>query len=153
MKALTPNGYSKIVNEIDHIKNNQLPAVAEEIALARSHGDLRENAQYAAAREKQRMINSHLAELEEVVSTYTIIDIAGKKFNKVTFGANVEIKFLDDDTIKKFHILSDYESDINKGIISINAPIAKGILNLEEGDEAEITLAGKLREVLIAKIS
>ncbi|MFT4968186.1 MAG: transcription elongation factor GreA [Candidatus Deianiraeaceae bacterium] len=152
MKAITPKCYNKILEEIDDIQKNQLTAIAEEISIARSHGDLRENAQYSSAKEKQRMIESRLADLEEVISTYSIFKDEDKKFTKVTFGATVEIQFLDDDSIKTFQILSDYEADINKNIISINAPIAKGILDLEKDDEATIILKGKEREVLIRKI-
>jgi len=153
MKSITPACYNILLTEINDIKQSKLPAVAEEIALARSHGDLRENAQYSAAKEKQRMIEARLVELEEAISTYTVVDICGKKFDFVAFGATIEIQFLDDQSIKKFQILSDYDADINKGIISINAPIVKGLLGLKECDEAEVTLAGKTRNILIKKIS
>ena len=153
MKAITPACYNILLTEINDIKQSQLPAVAEEISIARSHGDLRENAQYSAAKEKQRMIEARLGELEEVISTYTVVDICGKKFDFVAFGATIEIQFLDDKSIKKFQILSDYDADINKGIISINAPIVKGLLGLKECDEAEVMLAGKTRDILIKKIS
>jgi transcription elongation factor GreA len=153
MKSITPACYNVLLTEINDIKQSHLPAVAEEISIARSHGDLRENAQYSAAKEKQRMIEARLGELEEVISTYTVVDICGKKFDFVAFGATIEIQFLDDNSIKKFQILSDYDADINKGIVSINAPIVKGLLGLKELDEAEITLAGKTRDILIKKIS
>lgn len=148
---LTPACYQNIVSEIDNIKNQQMPAIAEEISIARSHGDLRENAQYASAKEKQRMIESRLNELETVVATHTVVDIANKEFTKVLFGCNVEIEF-DDKTKKAFQILSDYDSDVSKGIVSINAPIAKAILGLSKGDDAVVILNGISRDVIITNI-
>lgn len=153
MKYITKKCHAALSKEIDDIKSNQLFVVAQEIDEARSHGDLRENAQYAAAREKQRMIESRLSELENVMLEYTVFDLDGKKFESVSFGATVELQFLDDNSVKKFQILSDYDADINKGIISINAPIAKAIMGLQKDDEAEVVLGGKTREVLITKIS
>lgn len=153
MKLITKERHEAISREIDDIKKNQQPAIAQELDEARSHGDLRENAQYASAREKQRMIEARLSELEEVLLTHTIFDLNGKTFDTVSFGATVELQFLDDKITKIFQLLSDYDADINKGIISINAPIAKAILGMQEGDEAEVILAGKKREVVIKKVS
>lgn len=152
MKYITPKCYEVLTREINDIQNNQLPLVAEEISIARSHGDLRENAQYASAKEKQRMIESRLHELTDVISTYTVVEIEGKKFNSVSFGSTVEIKFLDDNSTKKFQILSDYDSDISNGTISINAPIVKFILDLPEGVTTEMFIGGRTRSVIIQKI-
>jgi len=149
---LTPACYQNIVSEIDNIKNEQMPAIAEEISIARSHGDLRENAQYASAKEKQRMIESRLNELETVIATHTVVDISNKKFATVSFGCNVEIEFNDNKTKKAFQILSDYDSDVSKSIVSINAPIAKAILGLSKGDDAVIVLNGVGRDVIITNI-
>lgn len=149
---LTPACYQNIVSEIDNIKNEQMPAIAEEISIARSHGDLRENAQYASAKEKQRMIESRLNELETVVATHMVVDITNKEFTKVSFGCNVEIEFDDNKTKKAFQILSDYDSDVSKGIVSINAPIAKAILGLSKGDDAVVILNGIARDVIITNI-
>ncbi len=151
-KFLTPECYHTLLLEIDQIKNEQVPAIAEEIAIARSHGDLRENAQYASAREKQRMIESRLHELESVVSSHTVVNISEKIFERVTFGCRVEIEFEDDNATKSFQILSDYDSDISKGIISINSPIARSILDLSLNDVAEVTLNGKTRDIVIRKV-
>ena len=149
---LTPLCYQTLVSEIDNIKNEQMPSIAEEISIARSHGDLRENAQYAAAKEKQRMIESHLNELETVIATHTVVDISHKEFTTVSFGANVEIEFDDNQTKKNFQILSDYDSNVSKGIISINAPISKAILGLSKGDDAVIIVNGVSRDVVITNI-
>lgn len=149
---LTPLCYNTLVSEIDNIKNEQMPAIAEEISIARSHGDLRENAQYAAAKEKQRMIESRLNELETVIATHTVVDISNKEFTTVSFGANVEIEFDDNKTKKNFQILSDYDSNVSKGIISINAPISKAILGLSKGDDAVIIVNGVARDVVITNI-
>lgn len=148
---LTPLCYKSIVSEIDNIKNSQIPAIAEEISIARSHGDLRENAQYASAKEKQRMIESRLNELETVIATHTVVEISNKSFTTVAFGCNVEIEF-EDNTKKSFQILSDYDSDVSKGIVSINAPISKAILGLSKGDNAIVTLNGTARDVIITNI-
>jgi transcription elongation factor GreA len=152
-KFLTKECYAFLISEIQDIKNIQMPAIAEEISIARSHGDLRENAQYSSAKEKQRMIESRLNELEDVIGTHTVIELDGKTFNKVSFGCNVEITFEDDKSKKSFKILSDYDSDISKGIISINSPISKAIIGLSHGESTELIINGKEREITISKIS
>ncbi len=149
---LTPQCYESIASEIDNIKNQQMVAIAEEISIARSHGDLRENAQYAAAKEKQRMIESRLNELETVIATHSIVDVASKTFTTVSFGATVEIEFEDNNSKKTFKILSDYDSDVSKGIVSIHAPIAKAILGLSKGDDAVAVLNGVGRDIVISNI-
>ena len=152
-KFLTSECYALLISEIQHIKNTQMPAIAEEISIARSHGDLRENAQYASAKEKQRMIESRLNELEDVIGTHTVVEINGKIFDKVAFGCKVEIIFEDDNSKKSFQILSDYDSDISKGIISINSPISRAIIGLSHGETSELIINGKTRDITINKIS
>ena len=149
---ITPLCYTTLVAEIHNIKNEQIPAIADEISIARSHGDLRENAQYASAKERQRMMESRLNELETVIATHTVVDISNKEFTTVSFGSNVEIEFDDNKAKKKFQILSDYDSDVSNGMISINAPIAKAILGLSMGSEAVIIINGVGRDVVITNI-
>ena len=152
MKLLTPQCYNSLLAEIDNIKSVLMPDVAQEIAIARSHGDLRENAQYSSAKEKQRMIETRLQELENVISTHEVCDITKIQYTKVSFGATVKLHFLDDNSTKTFQILSDYDSNINNGTISINTPIAKAILGLEVEDEAEIKIGAKVKNVKISEI-
>lgn len=149
---ITAKKYDELLEEVKRIETVELPAVAQEIDIARSHGDLRENAQYAAAREKQRMIESKLQDIQNALTTHTVIDISSQKFDAVAFGAKVKIKFFDDNSSKIFTILSDYESDISRGIMSINAPIIQAIIGLKVDDTADITIAGKTREVAIESI-
>jgi transcription elongation factor GreA len=149
---ITAKTYDELIAKARQIENEEMPAVAREIDEARKHGDLRENAQYAAAKEKQRMIDSKLNEINQALTSHIVFDPSTQKFDTVCFGSKVIIKFLDDNTTKTFTILSDFDSNISLGIMSINAPIIQAILGFGVGDASEITLAGKVREIEIEKI-
>lgn len=151
-KFITAKTYDELANKVRKIENEELPAVAKEIDEARKHGDLRENAQYAAAKEKQRMIQSKLQEINQALTSHVVIDIASQQFDTVCFGSQVVVNFLDDNTTKTFIFLSDFDSNVSAGIMSVNAPIAQALFGLSVGDIAEITLAGKTREIEIKQI-
>ncbi len=148
---MTLGGYRKLEEELRHLKSTERPAVIKAIAEAREHGDLSENAEYHAAREKQSFIEGRIAELEDKVSRADVIDISkliGE--TRVKFGATV--KLIDNDTEDEhlYRIVGQEESDIGKGLLSIGAPLARALIGKGQGDTVEVTTpkGGKSYEIL-----
>jgi transcription elongation factor GreA len=147
---ITPQGYKKMEQEIKHLKQVQRPDVIAAIATAREFGDLSENAEYHAAREKQSFIEGRILELEDKFSRAEVIDYTRFSNDSVKFGASV--KLIDDDTEEKstFHIVGEYEMDIAKKRISIQSPLAKALIGKSVGDVVEVSTpkGGKAYEIL-----
>lgn len=135
---VTLAGLKRLEEELKHLKNVERPEVIEAIATARDHGDLKENAEYHAARERQGFIEGRIQELESVTSRAEIIDPSKMDGDTVKFGATVTI--LDEDTEKKFvyQIVGEYEANIDKGLLSFKAPIARALIGKSEGDSVEV---------------
>lgn len=135
---ITPKGYKKLQEEIKNLKAVERPAVIEAIAEARELGDLSENAEYHAAREKQAFIEGRILDLEDKSSRAEVIDISKFTGPSVKFGATVELE--DEETESKFHyvIVGDYEANINEGLISLSSPIAKALIGKQVGDSVEV---------------
>ena len=136
------------------IKNIKRPKIIEAIAEARGHGDLKENAEYHAARERQGFIEGRLLELENVISRAEIIDLNKIIADKITFGTSVRIVDEETDQEKTLHIVGEYESNLETGKISLSSPIAKGLIGKAVGDSAEITTPSgkKYYEILEIKV-
>jgi transcription elongation factor GreA len=135
---ITPEGYDKLNLELIKLKTVERPAVINAIAEARAHGDLSENAEYNAAREKQGFIEAKIADLESKLSRAEVIDISKLSGEKAIFGATVTL--LDEESGEKvvYKIVSDYEADLSKGHISLFSPVAKAILGKSKGDAIEV---------------
>ncbi len=135
---ITTDGYAMLEEEIKHLKTVARPDVIKAIAEARAHGDLSENAEYSAAREKQSFIEGRILELEDIQARAEVIDVSELKGDAVKFGATVRV--LDEDTEEKatYWIVGDYEADINKSRISYNAPIARALIGKKKGDSVEV---------------
>jgi len=135
---ITHQGAKKMEEELKQLKHMR-PEVIQAIATAREQGDLSENAEYHAAREKQGFIEGRIAELENKISRADIIDFANLNNDTITFGATVEL--LDEDTNEKksFSIVGEYESDISKGLISNVSPLAEELIGKRVGDIVEVT--------------
>jgi transcription elongation factor GreA len=150
---LTDRGAARLRDELKQLKSVDRPQVIEAIARAREHGDLKENAEYHAAREQQGFIEGRIKEIEASLSNAQIIDIG--KVNaqgKVVFGATIELTDIEDDTSKRFQIVGELEADIKQGLISISSPIARAVIGKEEGDVVEVQTPGGRREFEIGSV-
>lgn len=149
---MTAVGYDRLEKELKNLKTVERPAVIEAIAEARAHGDLSENAEYSAAKEKQSFIEGRIQELEAVTSRAEIIDIKTLKSDTVKFGATVTV--VDEDTEEEltYQIVSEYEADITRKLISLTAPIGRALIGKKEGSSVEVQSPKGLRNYEILKV-
>ena len=152
-KPITPEGQQKLRSELDNLKNVKRQEIIDAISEARAHGDLKENAEYHAAREEQGLNEARIRELEEVLTTsqaveYKSIDSQGK----VIFGSTVVIKDLETDESHKYQIVGEAEADIEMNTISLTTPIAQSLLKKELGDVVEVQTPSGLKEFEIVNI-
>ena len=136
---MTVVGAKRLREELEYLKSVKRPEVINAIAEARAHGDLKENAEYHAAREQQGFIEGRIKELEGALSNAQLIDVA--KLNagsRVVFGATVELALADGDEEVTYQIVGELEADIKRGLISISAPIARALIGKNEGDTVDI---------------
>ena len=149
---MTADGLAKLKSELENLKNTERPNVIKAIAEAREHGDLSENAEYHAAREKQSFIEGRISELENKISRAEVIDISSLNNTKITFGATVKITDLKSEETHTYKIVGADESDIEKNLISISAPLGKALINKTINDVIEVTTPGGLKEYQINSI-
>ncbi len=151
-RPITPRGLDKLRKELSELKAMR-PRLADDIEEARSHGDLKENAEYHAAKEKSGMIEAKIRDLETKVSMAEVIDpsrmTAGEK---VVFGVTVLIEELDSGEQKTFSIYGADETDVERGWVSIESPLGKGLVGKHLGDVARIQLPGGIKEFEIVEI-
>lgn len=150
---ITKAGIRSLNAELEELKNVQRPSVISDIAEARSHGDLRENSEYAAAKERQVLIETRINELEQLLQTvepFEASSIADK--TEIRFGAKC-VLVAESKESKEIQIVSPFEADITKGLIAIDAPVAKALLGKKVGDVVEMASKGKKHPFKITKIS
>jgi transcription elongation factor GreA len=136
---MTLKGYQRLEEEIKHLKSVERPAIIEAIAEARSHGDLSENAEYHAAREKQSFIEGRLLDLEDKISRAEVIDALKMAGNIIKFGAHVKVVDESTDAEQSFQIVGEYEADIEKGMLALTAPLPRALIGKQKGDSVEVT--------------
>ncbi|MBS0577054.1 MAG: transcription elongation factor GreA [Proteobacteria bacterium] len=150
---LTTKGAEKLRAELDRLKSVERPRVIEAIAEARAHGDLKENAEYHAAREQQGFIEGRIMELEGALGNAQLIDVATLSAgSKVVFGACVELIDVESDDRRVYQIVGDLEADIKLNLISISSPIARALIGKHEGDTITINAPAGQREFEIAVV-
>lgn len=150
---LTARGAEQLREELERLKRVDRPKVIEAIAEARAHGDLKENAEYHAAREQQGFIEGRIKEIESKLSNAEIIDVT--KLNpggRVVFGATVDVLEIEKDEEHTFIIVGDDEADIKQGKISVGSPIARGLIGKAEGDTVLVEAPGGKREFEILEV-
>ena len=148
---LTRTGYDKLDAELKQLKSEERPAVIRAIAEAREHGDLSENAEYHAAREKQSFIEGRVKELEAILSLSDVID-PSKLSGPIKFG--VTIQSVDEDTgeEKTYQIVGEPEANLEEGLLNLKSPIARALIGKEEGDSVEVRTPGGTRSYEILSI-
>jgi transcription elongation factor GreA len=150
---MTVAGESALREELDYLKTEKRPRIIKDIATAREHGDLKENAEYHAAREEQSFAEGRIQELESKLSNAQVIDVTEIPYSeKVIFGTTVQLINCDTDEEVKYQIVGDDEADIKKLKISFNSPIAKGLIGKLEGEVATIQTPKGIVEFEIDKV-
>ncbi len=153
---ITAKGAEELKEELQHLKKVVRPQIVEAIATAREHGDLKENAEYHAAREQQAFNEGRIQELEGILSTAQIIDVpslAANNEGRVVFGATVELEDIDTEEVVTYQIVGDIEADIKKNRIALSSPIARALISKEEGDIATVRAPGGIREYEIVEVT
>ena len=150
---MTKDGLEKLKSDLEKLKNEDRPKVIRDIAEAREHGDLSENAEYHAAREKQSFIEGKISELENKISRANVIDTSSLDNSKVVFGATVKVTDLNTGTKNVFKIVGADEADIEKNLISISAPLCKAMINKSINDVFEVLTPNGTKEYQINSIS
>jgi len=150
---ITAHGAEQLRVELKELKNVRRPKVIEAIAVAREHGDLKENAEYHAAREEQSFIEGRIANIEGKLSHAQVIDVSKMDAGgKVIFGATVELLDIDEDKELIYQIVGEDEADIKQGKISVGSPIARALIGKSVDDVAQLEAPGGVRELEITNI-
>ncbi len=150
---MTTQGAQRLRQELEHLKSVKRPAVIAAIAEARAHGDLKENAEYHAAREQQGFIEGRIQELEAALSNAQLIDVATLDVGvRIVFGATVELVDEDSGDEVTYQIVGELEADIRLGLVSITAPISRALIGRSEGDVVQIEAPGGRRSYEIVAV-
>ena len=150
---LTAKGAERLQEELKTLKFVKRPKVVEAIAVARDHGDLKENAEYHAAREEQGFMEGRIAELESVLSNAQIIDVSKlTKSDRVVFGCTVDLIDIEHEQAVTYQVVGDIEADISQNRIAISSPIARALIGKEEGEEVIVQAPGGTHEYEITSV-
>ncbi|GGF71355.1 transcription elongation factor GreA [Terasakiella brassicae] len=149
---MTAEGYAQLEIELKNLKSVERPAVIAAIAEAREHGDLSENAEYHAAREKQGFIEGRIKELEAVISVAEVIDTSQLSGDVVRFGATVMVADEETDEETTYQIVGQHEADLEKGKISVSSPLARGLIGKSLGDSVEVRTPGGMKSYEIIEV-
>jgi len=148
---MTRRGFDALDEELKQLKTEARPAVIRDIAEARAHGDLSENAEYHAAREKQGFIEGRIKELEGILSLAEVIDPA-KLSGAVKFGATVQLVDEDSEEEKTYQIVGEVEANIEAGLLNIRSPLARALIGKDEGDSVDVVTPGGQRSYEILSV-
>ena len=149
---MTAGGYETVQEELRILKTEERPAIIQAIAVAREHGDLSENAEYHAARERQSFIEGRIGELEDNISRAEVIDVSKLSGKMVKFGATVTIADEETDEKSTYQIVGELEADISAGLLSVTAPLARAIIGKTVGDQVEVATPGGARDYEVVKV-
>jgi transcription elongation factor GreA len=149
---MTEAGFQRLQEELKHLKGSERPAVIRAIAEARDHGDLSENAEYHAARERQSFIEGQIGEIEDRISRAEVINPSKLSGGGVKFGATVTLVDEDTDEEATYQLVGEFEADINAGLLSITSPLARALIGKQVGDNIEVTTPGGSKAYEILKV-
>ncbi len=150
---ITPEGLERLKSELHNLKTHERPKISKEIGEARELGDLSENFEYHAAKDRQGLVEAKIRDLEDKAARAQVIDPKKLSGERVVFGATVTIEDVDDGSTKKYQILGEYEADVDNGKINVNSPLARALIGKEVGDEVKIPGKGGQRTVEISDIN
>ena len=150
---MTPEGHEALTQELKQLTTVERPKISKEIGVARDHGDLKENAEYHAAKERQGHIEARIAHLEGMLSRAEVIDARQLTGSRVKFGAYVTLEDAASGEIKRYRIVGAEEADVSKGMISVTSPVARALINREVGDEVKVNAPGGSKVYEISDIS
>jgi len=150
---ITKAGFEKLKKDIETIKNVSIPENVRDIEIARAHGDISENAEYSAAKERQSFLYGKMQELENQLATSNVINLKGLKTEKVVFGCYVSLEDTDSGDRIKYQLLGPYESDISQNKISVTSPIGKALIGKRIGNEINVQTPGGVRNFELIDIS
>jgi transcription elongation factor GreA len=149
---MTAEGYRTLDETLKHLKTAERPAVIAAIAEARAHGDLSENAEYHAAKERQGWIEGQIAEIEDKMARAQVIDVSKLSGSQVKFGATVSVVDEDTEEEARYQIVGEHEADVKRGRVSVTSPIARAIIGKEKGDVVEVNTPGGVKAYEILKV-
>jgi transcription elongation factor GreA len=149
---MTGEGYDSLDEELKRLKTLERPAVIAAIAEARSHGDLSENAEYHAAKERQGWIEGRIAEIEDKISRAQVIDVSKLSGSHVKFGATVTVVDEDTEGEARYQIVGEHEADVKKGRLSLTSPLSRAMIGKESGDVVEVQTPGGVKSYEILKV-
>ena len=149
---MTVEGYRSLDEDLTRLKTRERPAVIAAISEARAHGDLSENAEYHAAKERQGWIEGQIADIEDKMARAQVIDVSKLSGKQIKFGATVSV--IDEDTEEKarYQIVGEHEADVKRGRVSVTSPIARAIIGKETGDVVEVNTPGGVKAYEIVKV-
>lgn len=150
---MTPHGLKKLKEELKHLQSVERGKISREIEVARAHGDLRENAEYHAAKEKQSHIEGRILNLNDWIARAEVIDTAKLGGDKVVFGATVELLDTETDKTITYRLVGELEADLKKRWIAVTSPVARALIGKKVGDVATVQSPGGVREYEIQDIS
>ncbi len=151
---MTAEGAERLRRQLDQLKSVERPRVIQALAEARAHGDLSENAEYHAARERQGFIEGRIATIEEALAIAEIIDVTKiDAEGKIAFGATIELFNLDTEQEVRYQIVGEMEADIDQGLLSVTAPIARAMIGKEEGDVIQVNAPGGIVEYEVLSVA
>src|SRR4051812_15150887 len=149
---ITAAGLRKMKDELKHLQSVERPRISQEIEVARAHGDLRENAEYHAAKEKQGHIEGRIMDINDWIARAEVIDVSRLKGDKVVFGATVVLADVETDKEVTYRIVGETEADLKKRWISISSPVARALIGKTAGDLAMVQSPGGAREFEVKEI-
>ncbi len=149
---MTAGGYSTLDEELRRLKTVERPSVIAAISEARQHGDLSENAEYHAAKERQGWIEGRIAEIEDKIARAQVIDVSKLSGSQVKFGATVSVVDEDTEEEARYQIVGEHEADVKGGRVSISSPIARAMIGKETGDVVEVNTPGGVKAYEILKV-
>ncbi len=149
---MTPEGHAALMSELKHLKQVERPRISEEIGIAADHGDLKENAEYHAAREKQSHIEGRILDIEDQLARAEVIDTSKLSGDKIRFGAYVTVCDVEGDREITYRIVGPSEASTEKGTISVTSPMAKALIGRLPGDEVQVRAPGGVRKYEISQV-